>query len=369
MRLKSLERYRIGVVGNEMQLGIPLPRTPEGRVYRYSPNENAHPRLFVLGNRIEEFTLPEDLTPRMTHMPGTPGTICPYSGVSDNDNAFTHPDDIAAAREVVAHAFRTDAAEAVHGILANLARKSTGNKFFQFKAGPKPSRTPEPRFARRDLLRELVCDECGRDYGVYAISLFCPDCGAPNIHLHFAREVALVREQVELVGRLDPIQSELAYRLLGNAHEDVLTAFEATLKTIYLYKVTTRPPDAAEAKPVGNSFQNITRGRKRFAEFECDPFGSLSAEALAVLTLNIQKRHVIGHNLGIADATFAEHAADARLARPCLSSARTSFSLRDSAKWSSITWTHGLQTAHPRRQQDHCRPSPSWPLLQRSLTC
>jgi hypothetical protein len=32
-----------------------------------------------------------------------------------------------------------------------------------------------------------------------------------------------------------------------------------------------------------------------------------------VLTLNIQKRHVIGHNLGIADAMFTEHAADARL--------------------------------------------------------
>ncbi|MGY3610701.1 MULTISPECIES: hypothetical protein [unclassified Bradyrhizobium] len=31
------------------------------------------------------------------------------------------------------------------------------------------------------------------------------------------------------------------------------------------------------------------------------------------MTLNIQKRHVIGHNLGVADAAFAQHAADARL--------------------------------------------------------
>ena len=41
--------------------------------------------------------------------------------------------------------------------------------------------------------------------------------------------------------------------------------------------------------------------------------GSLSPEALAVLTINIQKRDVIGHNLGVADAAFAEHAVDARL--------------------------------------------------------
>ena len=152
-----------------------------------------------------------------------------------------------------------------------------------------------------------------RDYGVYAISLFCPDCGAPNIHLHFAREVALVREQVELAGNLASEQSELAYRLMGNAHEDVLTAFEATLKTVYLYKVASRPPDAEEVKPVGNAFQNIERGQKRFAEFNFDPFGRLSPDALAVLMLNIQKRHVIGHNLGVADAAFAERAADARL--------------------------------------------------------
>ena len=48
-------------------------------------------------------------------------------------------------------------------------------------------------------------------------------------------------------------------------------------------------------------------------EFDFDPFDALRGEALGALTLNIQKRHVIGHNLGIADAAFAEHAADARL--------------------------------------------------------
>jgi hypothetical protein len=195
----------------------------------------------------------------------------------------------------------------------SLGRKHSGNKFVQVKVGPKPQPKPKPRFARHDLLRDLTCDECGRDYGVFAISLFCPDCGTPNIHLHFARELTLVRDQVELAGTLDTKQDELAYRLLGNSHEDVLTAFEATLKTVYLYKLTTRPKDVPEAKPIGNAFQNIERGRKRFMEFDFDPYENLSDDALAVLTLNIQKRHVIGHNLGIADATFVEHAVEARL--------------------------------------------------------
>lgn len=313
MRFRNLEKYKTGGSGSNMTLGIPLPKTPDGRVYRYSPNENAHPRLFLLGERAPGFVVPEIMTARMKHSPGTPGTICPYSGISDEDANFTHPDDIAAAKEVVAHAAHADAAALIHGMFYDLARKNSGNKFLKIKTGPRPSPKPAPRFARSDLLRELVCDECGRDYGVYAISLFCPDCGAPNIHLHFAREAELVREQVELAGKLGPERQELAYRMMGNAHEDVLTAFEATLKTVYLYRVAARDSAAADPKPVGNAFQNIERGRKRFAEFDFDPFGGLSSEALAVLTLNIQKRHVIGHNLGVADAAFAEHAGEARL--------------------------------------------------------
>src|SRR5437763_99212 len=103
MRMRNLERYRTAGTGNNMQLSIPLPRTPEGRVYRYSPNVDAHPRHFLLGNRAEGFAEPAALSARMTHIPGTPGTICPYSGFADEDDAFTHPDDIVAAREVVAH--------------------------------------------------------------------------------------------------------------------------------------------------------------------------------------------------------------------------------------------------------------------------
>lgn len=313
MRFKKLESFRVSGLSSKMQLEIPSPKTPSGRVYRYSPNENAHPRHFLIGDRIEGFAIPDAQTPRMTHMPGTPGTICPYSGVLDDDSNFTHPDDFAAAKAVVAHAFATDVTEAFHGMFADLARKNSGSKALKFKTSPKPQQKPKPHFTRHDLLRELVCDECGRDYGVFAISLFCPDCGAPNIHLHFAREAALVRDQVALADNLEAEQRELAYRLLGNAHEDVLTAFEATLKTVYLYKVTTGLTNANEMKSVGNAFQNIARGQGRFAEFGFDPYGSLSADALAVLTLNIQKRHVIGHNLSVADAAFAEHAAEARL--------------------------------------------------------
>ncbi|MEY9104694.1 hypothetical protein ABH994_005606 [Bradyrhizobium yuanmingense] len=52
----------------------------------------------------------------------------------------------------------------------------------------------------------------------------------------------------------------MAYRLLGNAHEDVLTAFEATLKAIYLHKVAIRPAGSPDVKTVGNGFRILAAG-------------------------------------------------------------------------------------------------------------
>jgi hypothetical protein len=39
MRFRNLEKYQTGKTGSTLQLAIPLPKTPDGRVYRYSPNE------------------------------------------------------------------------------------------------------------------------------------------------------------------------------------------------------------------------------------------------------------------------------------------------------------------------------------------
>ena len=97
---------------------------------------------------------------------------------------------------------------------------------------------------------------------------------------------------------------------MGNAHEDVLTAFETTLKTVFRCLVRRHIPEQAAKlcarRAIGNAFQNIGRGRARFAPLGLDPFAALSEDELAFLALNIEKRHVIGHNLGIADEQYVE---------------------------------------------------------------
>ena len=295
-----------------MQLSVPLPRTPVGRVYRYSPNEKALPRHFVLGNVVETIVISDDARQRMKQPPRSKQTVCPYSGIIAEDQDFTHPDDVKAAQKLVEHAAMADIENTIHDMLHNLEREFSSSKSVKIKSSPRPAPKPRPRFSRRDLLRELVCDHCGRDYGVYAIGLFCPDCGAPNLRLHFARETEIVAQQIALADAQDSHQ-ELAYRLMGNAHEDVLTAFEATLKAVYFYGRNQLDSQVPEAKPVRNDFQNIEIARRRFAELSLDPFSPLSSEQLTVLDLNIQKRHIIGHNLGVMDEKFADRAANARV--------------------------------------------------------
>jgi hypothetical protein len=309
MKFNSLDRFRTGGTSSHMELSIPLPRTPDGRIYRFSPNEQAYPRHFVLGECPPAFVVTNEARKRMKQNPRSPQTVCPYSGMVADDDEFHHPEDVKAAHKMVEHAAMADVERAVNDMLGGWERAFSNNKFIKVTRTGRSSPRPRPRFYRRDLLRELVCDHCGRDYGVFAIGLFCPDCGAPNLRLHFAREVELVSQQADLADTQQG-KEELAYRLMGNAHEDVLTAFEATQKAVYRYGITQQ---GLGPKPVKNEFQNVEAAQRRFAELGIDPYIVLTADELEALKLNIQKRHIIGHNLGVMDEKFADHASDARL--------------------------------------------------------
>jgi hypothetical protein len=57
----------------------------------------------------------------------------------------------------------------------------------------------------------------------------------------------------------------------------------------------------------------VRSATRRFGELHLDPFDQLTQAQMATLRLNIQKRHIIGHNLGVVDDKFATHAQDAKL--------------------------------------------------------
>jgi hypothetical protein len=69
------------------------------------------------------------------------------------------------------------------------------------------------------------------------------------------------------------------------------------------------PPEAVQfcsKKAIQNSFQNIERGERLFRQrLNIEPFGHLEPSALERLRVNLE-RHVIGHNLGLVDETYAQ---------------------------------------------------------------
>lgn len=321
--LKHLRQFQTGGTDAALQLKIPLPRTDSGLVERICPSDSCVPRIFRMGNGPGAQHLEPVGTARMRRAPGGNETVCPYCGIMSDDADFLSPRDRKAALEQVQWAAIQGVGDALGGALTQIARRfnggiSNGGGLISMSMRvARGSPTPAPRPYREDLLRTLTCDVCSRRYGVYAVGLFCPDCGATNVGVHFARELELVRDQAALARiTANDDQAELAFRLLGNAHEDVLTAFETYLKTLYCFLIIKRMPNEAPSltskKAIGNSFQNIKRAQNLYANIGIDPFGGRSSDDMELLDRNIQMRHVIGHNLGVADEDYVKKSDEVR---------------------------------------------------------
>ncbi len=311
-RFRRLERHKIGGKGDMMELAIPAPQSLTGKIHRCCPIPDCVPNLFQLGNAPSGQEISKEHAHLTRRAPNTQVTTCPYCGHDGPDDEFVFPGDIEAARDCIQRAVEEDAAD----ILEQMARdfnRERRQDLLPINIGVERPRRSRPFTGREDLLRDLTCDICSRSYGVYAIGLFCPDCGARNLHVHFRREAGLVSQQLELAKKVEhDVGKELAYRLLGNAHEDVLTAFETYLKTIYRFLVKRRLPEQAKElgakRRIGNSFQNIERGHNLFAKINIDPYKHLGDADLNFLRLNIEKRHVVGHNLSMADEAYTQAA-------------------------------------------------------------
>jgi len=296
-----------------MQLSIPIPKSPSGKIYRFCPLPDCEPNLFQIGDAPANQLIAPERMNLIRRKPSTTGVTCPYCGHHAPDEEYNYSDDVNAIKDYVIWAAEQDAGDSLEQWARDLNRQlqRSGGGLFSMKMDVKRDRKPAPFVWREDLLRDLTCDTCGRRYGVYAIALFCPDCGARNLHVHFAREKDLVKEQVKLAQQVESDGNrELAYRLLGNAHEDVLTVFETYLKTIYRFLLKRRLPEDApklsKKSTIGNRFQNIERGRSLFCNIGSEPYSQLTQEDLDFLQLNIEKRHVVGHNLSMADEAYSQ---------------------------------------------------------------
>lgn len=313
-RLRNLERLATGRRGDHLDLSIPLPSSESGKVRRRCPNEDCTPALFMLGPSPDHRLVAADYPYPVPRLPGEESETCPYCGTTASSDDFYDQGDIDDVQDYVAQLAERDVAEALNEMMGSIFGRSSSRSSrsggISITTSFKPGRLPPmPRLPyREDLLRSLECDYCGCPYGVYAVGLFCPDCGAPNLHVHFRREIEIVQREIAVAQASEGEHgSEVAYRLLGNAHEDMVTAFEAYQKVMYTY---VRKARGLEPKVVKNDFQNVQKAQRRWSGVGLDPHGRMSGEELAAVDRFIQKRHVIGHNLGLADDKLASVESD-----------------------------------------------------------
>ena len=180
LRFRRLERHRVGGTRNQMRLSYPVPKSPSGKVYQYSPATFASPRLFLIGDAPESRTIAPEHKQRIRRDPGPGQTVCPYSGHMADDSEFVHFADIKAITRQVEQAAADDIQDHLADMARDFNRKRPKGGLIDIKmevSRPR-KRSARPLVIRQDLLRDLDCDICQRAYAVYAIALYCPDCGA-----------------------------------------------------------------------------------------------------------------------------------------------------------------------------------------------
>lgn len=320
IRFRNLDKLTtVKGVGDTRTLSIKRPTSATGKVMQRCPHDGCQPAVFQIGYAPEDRSISDEYLLRVRRQPGTKGVTCPYCGTDGDDNDFIPKEDIEHAKKVALHAAEQD----INDMLSDMAKsfnrgtRSSRNSMFSITMEHKPSRNPKPFAYREDLMRSISCHVCSREYGVFALALFCPDCGAPNVSTHFDREIDIINQQIEISRLIDNDENrEVAYRLLANAHEDALTALETTLKAVYRHIVIQSFPEKVESLDrIGNAFQNLEKAERKYRELNIELLADLTENDIEQLKKAIQKRHVIGHNLGLADEKYTHIADDAQVGR------------------------------------------------------
>jgi hypothetical protein len=297
---------------------IALPASGTGKTPKKCPRPDCQPGDFLLG--APGNARADSPKGGRRREPNGPGITCPYCGHDGPDDAFRHPvvsEHIERQKAWEVQRFGADLLdklvapfeERLRGIECEAAGGAIGISF-------EVTRTREPlpdRPATKnpdDLLRNVACSVCGREYGVYAIGLFCPGCGSPNLAVHLECEAALIAAELsDIPTLLERGDLERAARRLANAHEDAASVIEAHLKAIFTLLARTRlPPTEANGvvERILNDFQNVEKSRKQFAKFGFDPYAGLTVPEVELLDGMMSKRHVVAHNLGVVDQRFVK---------------------------------------------------------------
>jgi hypothetical protein len=270
---------------------VTIPRDDEGYLGRECPQETCEGYFKVKpGTGLTGSDLP---------------CHCPYCGHTSSSNDFWTKAQLEYAKSVVMR----QVSAAIHKDLKTLEFDHKPKGLFgigmslKVKAGQ-----PVPiRYYREEALEtKVTCGSCTLDYAVYGLFGFCPDCGVHNSLQILGRNLDLVLRQLELAdSQTDP---ELQRHLREDALENCVSAFDGFGRELCrAHASRSSDPEAA----AGISFQNLTRANARLSKlFGVDLQPGVSASEWSAAQLAFQRRHLIAHKAGVADARYLEESGD-----------------------------------------------------------
>jgi hypothetical protein len=265
-------------LGNKFS--IPLAPDTEGYIGRECP--------------VEECLGYFKITPG-TGIKGPAPCYCPYCGHCGESKTFYTKGQIEYARSVVIR----QVTNAIHKDLKSLEFEHKPRGAFGIGISLKVKEsTPHPiRYYReKQLETEVVCDNCTLRYGIYGVFGWCPDCGTHNSLQILTKNLELAKKELLLS---EKVEKDLAEHLIGDALENVVSAFDGFGREICLQR-------AADIR-----FQNAAGARRKVQEtFGFDFANTLGVEEWEHVCRLFEKRHLLAHKMGVIDENYVRNAKD-----------------------------------------------------------
>ena len=262
------------------QLSIPINADEDGYLGRECP--------------VEECLGYFKITPG-TGIKGPAPCHCPYCGHSGDSNTFFTQEQIEYAKSIALRQFT----DALHQDLKSMEFNHPPRGGFGIGISLKVTqgaRHPIQHYREKELETEVICDACTLRYAIYGVFGWCPDCGIHNSVQILSKNFELARKELSLA---ETVEKDLADHLIGDALENVVSAFDGFGREICLRK-------GFEIR-----FQNLPGARRNVQEkFGFDFADGLTAEQWQYVSRVFQKRHLLAHKMGVIDDEYVQRAND-----------------------------------------------------------
>ena len=294
---------------DKISMQTSIPADPDGFIGRNCPDSACSPGYFKikLGTGITGIQLK---------------AYCPYCRREEAPNGFFTEAQIDYAKQIIFN----EAAKGINKMFQNaLDLDSSGSKhlgggMFSVELNYKPGNLPSPVPPIEGILRrDLVCPNCGLEHAVFGLATWCPDCGKDIFLTHVIKEFEVIQKMLgDNTRRQDLLGARVAARDIENALEDVVSIYEAAMRTMTRRKMgeagLSDEQIEDKLKKIGNKYQNIELARKVIEdEFDIKLLEGFEVNQVEALRVTFEKRHPITHNLGIIDRKYLEKARSGEL--------------------------------------------------------